>query len=126
MAVRYLVVGGLSIDTLSLPGESGPRVLCGGNALYAALGVAVWAGRAEDVGVVASVGTTYPRAWLAAIRATGIDLTGVEERNEDHVVTFRASYDAMGHRHVDTGDLASPRDRARALPVMERLPPTYR
>ncbi len=125
MGVRYIIVGGFSIDTLLFPGANEPRVLCGGNAPYAAIGAAIWARRTGDIGIVGTVGTTYPRAWIGVLRATGIDLAGVEEISEDHMLTFRASYDAAGHRHVDTGELAPCKARARALPAMVRLPAAY-
>src|SRR5581483_282169 len=123
MAVRYIVIGGFSIDTLLFPSEREPRVLCGGNAPYAAIGAAIWARQPGDVGIVGAVGTTYPRAWIEALRATGIDLTGVEETGQEHLLTFRASYDAAGHRYVDAAE--QPPHSAHALPAMARLPTAY-
>ncbi|MCC6188945.1 MAG: hypothetical protein IT318_07915 [Anaerolineales bacterium] len=46
----------------------------GGNALYAAVGARLWA---ESVGLVARVGSNYPRHWLDIIAAHGIDTGGV-------------------------------------------------
>jgi len=125
MAVRFIVLGGLSIDTVYFPGETEPRVLCGGNALYGAIGAAIWARRPAEVGIAGSVGTTFPPPWLEALRGTGIDLTGVRETGEEHALTFRATYDDDGYRHVDVSRSLPRRHRARALPLMERLPVAY-
>ncbi|HZS90668.1 MAG TPA: carbohydrate kinase family protein [Chloroflexota bacterium] len=125
MAIRYFVIGGFSIDTLLFPGWSEPQTLCGGNAPYAAIGAAIWASRPGDIGIVGAVGTTYPRSWLGALRATGIDLTGLEETAGEHRLTFRATYDTAGRRHVDIDtDRLAPRG-VHAQPAMERLPTAY-
>lgn len=74
MPPRHVVFGGLRIDYLiSAEGEVALRV-CGGNALYAAAGAAVWSGA---VGVVSRAGTNYPFAWLDPFVAAGVDVSGV-------------------------------------------------
>lgn len=74
MPPRYVVLGGLRMDYLiSAQGEVALRQ-CGGNALYAAAGAALWS---EAVGIVSRAGTNYPSAWLDAAAAAGIDVSGV-------------------------------------------------
>lgn len=75
MPPRHVVFGGLRIDYLiSAEGEV-TLGQCGGNALYAAAGAALWS---DAVGVVSRAGTNYPFGWLAAFEAAGVDTSGVQ------------------------------------------------
>jgi sugar/nucleoside kinase (ribokinase family) len=71
-----LVVGYLSVDTVQ-QAHGSTRQSPGGAALYAALG-ARQAGAAVDL--AASIGTDYPAAWLAALKAEGIGLDHIEPK----------------------------------------------
>lgn len=120
MPIRFLIVGGITIDTLIGLGSRGKNteqhasdqqdamakesskehgaVVCGGNAVYAGIGAAIWAEQASDVGLVACLGTGYPAPWIDALRATGLDLRGVKLLQEPHALAFQAIYDRAGRR----------------------------
>jgi sugar/nucleoside kinase (ribokinase family) len=73
---RFIVAGKLSRDYLILPtGETSLNVL-GGNAISAAAGLAVWE-PTPPPGLVARVGTDFPREWIEKIARWGIDTRGV-------------------------------------------------
>jgi sugar/nucleoside kinase (ribokinase family) len=65
------VLGNLTIDDLVFSDGATAMGLCGGNAIFAALGARLWAAR---VGLSARVGPDYPSAYLHALEATGIEL----------------------------------------------------
>ncbi len=74
MSPDYVTGGGLRIDTLIAHDGQAHVGLPGGNALYAAVGAALWG---ENVGVWARVGNNYPQAWLAQLAAQGLAHQGV-------------------------------------------------
>ncbi|HLH62679.1 MAG TPA: carbohydrate kinase family protein [Ktedonobacteraceae bacterium] len=149
MAIRFLVIGGITIDTLlGLGGEEHSRwkqglqagdeaerqgsgaigaVVCGGNAIYAGIGAAIWADQVSDIGLVGCIGADYPRAWIAALRASGMNLAGIRELDRPHALTWQASYDRLGRRHeCETGEELSAEARAHFLPVAdEQMPQEY-
>jgi ribokinase len=65
------VLGNLTIDDLVLHDGTTAMGLCGGNAIFAALGARMWSTR---VGLSARVGTDFPRHHLAALESAGIEL----------------------------------------------------
>lgn len=160
MSIRFLIAGGITIDTLiglgrggensrnqtsrgqNIAGESkqSGTVVCGGNAVYAGIGAAIWAEQPGDIGLVAGLGTGYPGSWIDALWGTGLDLAGVRVLNEPHALAFQAIYDRSGRRREqqvvhETDGIANAEGgaqggtseaRARFLPVVDdRLPPGY-
>lgn len=74
MNPEFLVFGQLTREYL-LPASGLPRLdLPGGNLLYAAAGLMLWA---PSVGLVGRVGEDYPREWLEACEARGFDISGI-------------------------------------------------
>ncbi|TME32155.1 MAG: hypothetical protein E6I75_17350 [Chloroflexi bacterium] len=65
------VLGNLTIDDLVLPDGTTSMGLCGGNAIFAALGGRVWS---EHVGLAARVGPDFPRGNIRRLEAAGIQL----------------------------------------------------
>ncbi|TMF03177.1 MAG: carbohydrate kinase family protein [Chloroflexi bacterium] len=65
------VLGNLTIDDLVLPDGTTSMGLCGGNAIFAALGGRVWS---EHVGLAARVGPDFPRSNIRRLEAAGIQL----------------------------------------------------
>jgi ribokinase len=65
------VLGNLTIDDLVFWDGSTAMGLCGGNAIFAALGARLWSTR---VGLSARIGPDYPRHHLTALEAAGIEL----------------------------------------------------
>ena len=74
-SVAYAIAGGLREDYfISAAGEAQVNVL-GGNAVYAAVGACVWS---NGVGLISRVGANFPKAWLARLAASGIDMRNVK------------------------------------------------
>jgi sugar/nucleoside kinase (ribokinase family) len=73
---RFLVAGKITRDYLVLPSEKVILDVPGGNALYAAVGVAVWEPDPPPA-VVARVGEDYPQEWLDSFFRHGLDVRGV-------------------------------------------------
>ncbi len=76
MAPHVLVVGYLSIDTISTDGQTIADAP-GGAALYAALGARA---AGANVSIVACAGEDYPAEWLALMTRLGIDISRVRHR----------------------------------------------
>ncbi|HEX6387061.1 MAG TPA: carbohydrate kinase family protein [Anaerolineae bacterium] len=81
--MRFVTAGGLRIDYLITHDGRVHTGLVGGNALYAAVGAAIWD---DNVGLWARVGQNYPRAWLAELRQHGIETDGLVrvDGDQDH------------------------------------------
>ncbi len=75
----HAVLGALQREYL-LPYDGRPMLdVPGGDALYAAAGVALWD---EAPGLISRVPRTYPEAWLADLAARGWDVRGVRRLDE--------------------------------------------
>jgi ribokinase len=74
MNPEFLVFGLLTREYL-LPATGQPRLdTPGGNLLYAASGLKIWA---QDVGLVARVGEDYPPEWIEDCTRRGFDTSGI-------------------------------------------------
>jgi sugar/nucleoside kinase (ribokinase family) len=73
---RYLIAGQLARDFIILPSGDVLLDIPGGNALYAAVGLALWEPDPPP-GVVARVGEDYPQTWLERFQARGLDMSGI-------------------------------------------------
>ncbi len=62
--VKYIATGGMRLDYLITHTGEARTALVGGNALYTAVGAAIWG---EKVGLWARIGENYPQAWLEAL-----------------------------------------------------------
>lgn len=78
---RFLILGRLTRDYVIFP--DGPVLLDvpGGNALHAAVGLAVWEPDPPP-GVMARVGDDYPQEWLDKYTSLGLNLNGVRRLPE--------------------------------------------
>ncbi|KAA3660306.1 MAG: carbohydrate kinase family protein [Chloroflexi bacterium] len=91
----FITCGGMRIDYL-ITHEGEARVgEVGGNALYAAVGAALWS---DEVGLWARIGANYPQAWLDRLRKTGFGIDGLVRipGHQDHRTFF--AYRASGPR----------------------------
>jgi sugar/nucleoside kinase (ribokinase family) len=97
-ACSILIVGSMAFDDLQLPTVTATDVV-GGSATYAAFGASVFA----PVRVVAVVGDDFPEETLDAMRARGIDTTGIE-RAPGKTFRWAGRYDAdlVGRTTLDT------------------------
>lgn len=88
-SLRYVIAGKITRDFVILPGGRVRLDIPGGNALYAAAGLAVWETEPPP-GIVARVGEDYPQEWLDQISQKGFDTRGI--RVLPHEVDVRAFY----------------------------------
>jgi ribokinase len=97
--VQFAVVGGLREDYFITPRGAVHLRKIGGNAVYAAAGARLWT---EQVGLVARVGSNYPREWLRVIAAHGIDTAGVTVA--PHTLDTRTFYAYLSLEERDDTD----------------------
>jgi len=102
---RLLIVGGLSIDTITDAAGDTQLAVPGGNAIYAAIGARLWGVRPRVVGLI---GDDYPTAWLEELSDAGVDATGVQRVAGPHQSRFAVRYRADGERepHVPVAAFA--------------------
>jgi len=111
--VKYVVVGGLTIDNiLSASGERRFSQF-GGNAAYGAAGARIWA--TGEVGMVARKGGDFPDEWMREVQVAGIDVSGVTPVPGPHLLTSGMIYDDRGDRddYLSTEDVAGASGRGR-------------
>ncbi len=116
MLPDYVTGGGLRIDTLITHTGEARIGLPGGNALYAAVGAALWG---ENVGVWARVGSNYPLTWLAQLAAHGLAHQGIVHLLEPH--DHRTFYAYLPNGSRDDADPA-----AHFARIGQPLPPFLR
>lgn len=73
---RYIIAGQLRRDFILFPNGTALVDVPGGNALYAAIGLAVWEPSASP-GILARVGQDYPQEWLKSWADKGLNVRGV-------------------------------------------------
>jgi ribokinase len=76
---QFIIIGGLREDYFITPnGEVHLREI-GGNALYSAVGAALWSRtRQQSVGLIARVGENYPADWINVFNERGFDTRGIK------------------------------------------------
>ena len=92
---RLVIVGGLSIDTITDAMGTTRLAVPGGNAIYAAIGARVWGVRPSVVGLI---GEDYPIAWLDELSTAGIDASGIQRVSGPHQSRFAVRYRTNGER----------------------------
>ena len=70
----FITAGGMRVDYLITHAGEARVELVGGNALYAAVGAAIWQ---APVQLWARLGSNYPQAWLAQLTAQQIGIEGL-------------------------------------------------
>jgi ribokinase len=71
MSADLWVLGNLTIDDLVLSDGTTAMGLCGGNAIFAAIGGRLWSTR---IGLAARIGPDFPRRHVQSLEAAGIQL----------------------------------------------------
>ena len=90
-----LVCGSLTVDNvITADGTLLPRATAG-NAVYAALGAAIWG---PSVGLVSRAGADFPMDSLAMLQDHGIDLGGIVRLDQPHGMNVAFAYQADGGR----------------------------
>jgi len=85
--MKVVTSGGLRVDYLITPEGEAHVGLPGGNALYAAVGAALWT---DQVGLWARIGANYPPGWLEHLAQRGLDTAGLVRlpSDQDHRTFF--------------------------------------
>src|SRR5512147_1478331 len=73
---RFLIVGQLTRDYILFPSGEALLDVAGGNAIHAAVGLAVWEPEPPPA-IIARVGEDYPQEWLNDFERHGLDVRGV-------------------------------------------------
>lgn len=109
---RYIACGGMTIDSVIT--ADGQRLLgvCGGNALYSAVGMRIWD---DSVGIVGRVGNDYPADCLELAAAHGLDLRGLRRLPGPHDLRVAFAYRPDGSRTRSV-----PPDLLESVPISER------
>lgn len=96
--MKFITGGGLRTDYLITHDGQAHVGLVGGNALYAAVGAAIWAG---EVDLWVRAGRNYPQEWLEALPGRGLGIEGIVRLpgDQDHRTFFAYTPDG---RRVDT------------------------
>jgi len=74
MSLQAFTSGGVIIDNMARWDGAIARDLVGGNAVYSALGAAIWL---DHVGLCGRIPSDYPNAARALLEASGLDLSGL-------------------------------------------------
>lgn len=93
---RYLVIGRLTRDTFVTANGQAFCDVPGGNALYAAVGAAVWE-KEPPPALLARLGEDYPQEWLERFSQAGIDVSGVKILPEALENRFFAAFTDRSH-----------------------------
>jgi len=93
--VKFVTAGNMTIDEILLPDGRSASSQCGGNCLYAAVGARIWS---ESVGIISLVGADFPKAWLDAVSAAGIDIQGIANILQPHGMRAGLAYRDDGER----------------------------
>jgi len=115
MVPDLIVLGNLIVDDIVLPDGTTRMAQPGGAVIYAALGASLWG---TGVGLVSRVGDDYPHEMLDALRARGIDLSGVRPLGRTGVRSW-ILYERLDRRLVH--HLGSP-THAEATPGIDDVP----
>ena len=86
--------GGMRVDYIITREGQAQLGLIGGNAIFSAVGAAIWT---NDVNIWSRVGDNYPRDWLANLQEYGIGLDGLirVSGNYDHRTFFAYTQDGI-------------------------------
>ncbi len=116
MNPRFITGGGLRIDYLITHDGKAHVDQIGGNALYAAVGAALWS---DEVGLWARLGENYPDKWLAQLRPFSLHTDGLIRipGQQDHRTFFAYTPDG---RRDDTNPAAHFARIGRPLPAALR------
>jgi sugar/nucleoside kinase (ribokinase family) len=105
VTLELWVIGNLTIDDVVLPDGTTSMGMCGGNAIYAALGGRMWS---DSVGLSARIGPDFPRSNIRALAAAGVRLDLVEVQAP--TIHNWALYESPDHRQfvmrLDSGSHA--------------------
>lgn len=91
----FLAGGGIRVDYLITREGKAHSDKVGGNAIYAAVGAAIWS---DYVSVWGRIGENYPREWIANLADLGINGRGIKRIQGDHDHRTFYAYQTDGSR----------------------------
>ncbi len=98
---RFLFAGQLRRDYILLPDGKAFIDVPGGNVIYAAIGLAIWEPQPPP-GIIARVGSDYPKEWLEHWTHQGLDVRGVRILSEPVDTRFFCAFlDQTTHSSED-------------------------
>lgn len=97
---HFLLLGQLRREYILAASDKVVLDQMGGNLLYAAGGLGLWAATDEPIGLVARVGEDYPREWLADIQKQGMNADGIRILSEPLDLRAFYAYSDTTTRHV--------------------------
>jgi ribokinase len=114
-----VIAGHVTIDDTVLPDGRTVMGAIGGDALYTALGAAIWS---ADVALLSRVGEDFPKNHLERLRAAGLDTTGLIVYPVSSI-HYWVLYEWDGRRHFI---VRNPSDPTPTLsPEPDDIPPAY-
>lgn len=119
--VRFVFIGGITLDYVVSPAGQAFLAQPGGNAVYSAIGARIWC--EDPLGIVSRVGSDYPQEYLDRLCAGGIDLSGAE-RIDAPSERLWLLYEEDGRRQV-IPRLDSGRAQKDNEPAPLRIPDTF-
>ncbi len=96
--LRYIIAGSLSRDFIMTPSGQPVLDIPGGNALYAAAGMAIWE---NGIGLLARAGSDYPPQWLDQIRRHKLDTRGIHLLSEPADIRRFTAFTPTGETQPD-------------------------
>ncbi len=102
----------MTVDNVITAGGDRLIGVCGGNALYSAVGMRVWQ---DSVGIVGKVGEDYPADCIGAMVECGIDVGGLQHLSGPHELRVAFAYRPDGSRTRTVPD-----DMLARVPLPER------
>ena len=97
---RFIVAGSLNRDFIIFPNGEAYLDVPGGNALYTAVGIAIWE-PSPPPGIIARVGEDYPQKWLEEFSSKGLDVRGVHILPKEIDVRYFTAFENGEKVHKD-------------------------
>ncbi|HZQ09635.1 MAG TPA: carbohydrate kinase family protein [Anaerolineae bacterium] len=102
---RYITLGNFTEDDVVLSNGQRMSRQCGGDCLYAAMGIRLWC---NDVGIVSVISATYPQEWIDTLAAAQIDVRGIRRSALPEGMGGVMIYDEHGIRRFVAGSVPLP------------------
>jgi sugar/nucleoside kinase (ribokinase family) len=92
---RFITIGGSVVAHVEFADGRHISPQYAGNAFYSAVGMHIWS---ESIGVVSTVGSTFPQKEFDLLKEAGMDISGIHRRKSSREFESRLIYDEDGKR----------------------------
>lgn len=116
---RIVCLGNLTVDDVVLPDGQTEMGHCGSDAIYSGFGARLWL---DEVGMVAPMGTDFPKTHMDHLAKLGIDLSGFPPRPVPSIRCW-VLYEHDGRRNIILR--SQPEDFLTLSPTMQDIPPSW-